>query len=529
MGRLQRFVVATQGGPLRWVWAALYRLLARASAVVLTTGVRGASAAVRGSLAHGRPIYGLSDIDLAIVVGTEHDRGRVLSRWRRLARLPGVVPLLGPPRVNLRAELEAAAVCTALTWPAHTLTQPERRPGDAAVYRGDGSGELARLLERPGLSGPTAGWRPLRGPMPVVAARPAAPELPLRAWLELQFVWRSAYRYFVHADWPSAATMAPKLVLDSAAILLRLRDGRPPTSRAHTLEAAATRLPEERESMRRVQEWLGEPLGSGAERLDAVLPPALRLAEQIAAEIERALAGAERTDVALAGVSHRPALPHGELPPDCPGERGPTLPLADWRALVRPELPDETFVPLAAKLDIQTIGAIAAAAPKGPQPALRHSSLLLMPAGPWWRGALRSISAPFSDPVSAALLAGEERATFPDVPGWSIAHTARRAVGEHRAWLRTAANRPEHPGALLGASVTAARAALLHDSVRSGAPVLPLTAEATLSALAEHPGARVAAESAAESYRAFAQNWTLPDPRTVEALLTTVLRMPAYS
>ena len=69
------------------------------------------------ALGVGDPVYGHSDLDLAVVVPTGH-AGRVRRRWRRLCR---AFPLLANPvdlAVYEDTELAAAATATTLTAPA---------------------------------------------------------------------------------------------------------------------------------------------------------------------------------------------------------------------------------------------------------------------------------------------------------------------------------------------------------------------------------------------------------------------------
>jgi hypothetical protein len=46
---------------------------------------------------------------------------------------------------------------------------------------------------------------------------------------------------------------------------------------------------------------------------------------------------------------------------------------------------------------------------------------------------MRTVQTTLTDPVSVALLSGEDVARFPDVPGFSARDLARRALAEHAA------------------------------------------------------------------------------------------------
>src|SRR4051812_3378022 len=117
-GAARRLVVRTGDGPLRPLWAIVYRLVAQVVARHLLGGHRGGSAYLRGSLSDRDARYGYSDIDLAVVVDDAAQAGSarlaVRRRWARLVRL---VPAIAGPidlAVYERSELESAVACTTL-------------------------------------------------------------------------------------------------------------------------------------------------------------------------------------------------------------------------------------------------------------------------------------------------------------------------------------------------------------------------------------------------------------------------------
>jgi hypothetical protein len=112
----------------------------------------------------------------------------------------------------------------------------------------------------------------------------------------------------------------------------------------------------------------------------------------------------------------------------------------------------------------------------GAYAALRDGALLVLPSPVRERNRLRAVQCAASDPVTFALLEGRGQAIYPRTDGWSIEHVARRAVAEHRARLATPLL---DAVTLLGA----ARAALLWESVRRGAPALAVTATAVWDAI----------------------------------------------
>src|SRR4051794_30510764 len=101
--------------PVR-LWALAYRALARGAAAWLTRGESGAAGYVRGGVAIGDFVPGLSDVDLALVLADEDGAERVRRRWAGLARLPLVGGLVvDVPRVYSEAELRALSGASVLT------------------------------------------------------------------------------------------------------------------------------------------------------------------------------------------------------------------------------------------------------------------------------------------------------------------------------------------------------------------------------------------------------------------------------
>ena len=101
--RLQPLVVRTGTGPLRPLWALGHFVVIRAVARRLTAGVPRARVYLKGGFGFGRPFYGLSDVDMAIVFPDEDGTGlsdasdaaaRARERWTELkARYPPLARL----------------------------------------------------------------------------------------------------------------------------------------------------------------------------------------------------------------------------------------------------------------------------------------------------------------------------------------------------------------------------------------------------------------------------------------------------
>src|SRR5712691_8370141 len=91
---LRTLVVRTQRTPLRLIWAALHRVFIELLARYLLFGIPQSSVYLTGVFGEvGEPEYGISDIDLIIVLPPDesgHARSRVTQRWDRAQR---VLPL----------------------------------------------------------------------------------------------------------------------------------------------------------------------------------------------------------------------------------------------------------------------------------------------------------------------------------------------------------------------------------------------------------------------------------------------------
>jgi hypothetical protein len=533
---VHRFVLRTQRGPLGSLWGLGYALVIRAVAFLLTLG-QPASAYLRGSFGYGDVIYGLSDIDISIVVADSAGAGagrRLRRRWRRLCRVvPGLRHLV-QVAVYEEAELVRAAS-------APTLTAAE------AVHLGRPPRDDAYLRFRPGLFGPLCEWRSIQGRdrRPVPGPQDSH-ERRTAAWLELQRWWREAFFASAHPGGPRLPYVCVKLVAEPVRILLWLEHGERIGGRREVLERALRRMPEEEVLLRRALDLHAALPRSPHASLSQALASLVHLSGRLAGRLDtdaatqgsipvRLVWGDESELVLPAGATDRlralriaePAL----------------LPLCDWRARVWPAYPDDTLAPLPIDPGDETaLGAAALAAGDwGPFPAIRQGSLLILP-GP---GLMRAVQCRMTDPVSFALLDERDTADFPDVLGWSAADSARRAVAEHRAWLgaerdssRSAVEawmeaqaRTTQPNAFtLGRLLTAAQAALFLHSIDEGEPELPLTMAAVARGLRGH-GAHAAAVAgdAYERYRQARGNGGQAPWREVLALREIVVGLPGYA
>jgi len=478
-------LVRAGGGRLAVVGRGLYATAARVVAASFVVVDREAAVYAAGSLGRGEPVVGLSDLDMVVVAPA--DPSRPGARRDRLARhvdrLERLVP--GPPRAVLEIatceedELRRTMASTALT----------RGLVDAAHagFLADAGWRIvAELQERPGVGQPLRRWRHLAGP----DRRPATPpddreRRRLDAWLELQHWWRHAFNACLAPSELVAAHVCVKLVSEPLRAWLWLERAEAPRTRHEALTVGLRALPEEEPALRRALD-----LERGLHRLpEAPLADAVaflvRLTGRVAAALAVDAADAGSDAVRLVGEAGDLLLPASDTP-----STG-LLPLADWRALVAPRLPDEALAPHAG--DPADPAVIAAAARRwraGALPALRTGVVTVLPTIEAYReGMLRAVASSATDPASSALLDGLDIAAFPRLRGWSAADVAARAVAEHAAWLRAApAGPPPRRYLALGPVpqtvvavarlLTAARAAVFAAGVDRGDPVLPVAVRA---------------------------------------------------
>ena len=445
--RAAQAAVARRGGGRR-----AYGVAARAVGALLVRAAPGSAVYQRG----GEDVLaGVSDLDLVHVVPdwTESASGRARRRLR--AALPGLRRLLSIATYEQR-QLEAAVVAPAPLYPGPLA---HRRP-----YLED---ELW-LRARPGLYGPTEGWRRVAGAgrLPAAPVRDQQHER-VAAWLELQWWWRHLIAACLEPGRAFVPSLLGKLVAEPVRVFEWL-ERRERLTRQEALDRAAELEPEAAQLARRALRSV-DPL-DGAERA-LLIAACARLSARVAAQLERAAGEAGAVSVRLR---------HGPI--------GDGLPLADARALTAPPRPFERIA-LAAGSAAGSVGdpeALAAAA-RGSSPgrylALREAGLLVVPTDDLWpSGWLRTLQCPVTDPVSFALLEGRDSAAFPELAGWSAAWIARRAVDEHSAWL-------EHDAR---AAVSGARAALFALSLAEGRGELCLD-EAALGDAPERAGELLAA------------------------------------
>jgi hypothetical protein len=433
---LQRALLrAGRRSAVRTVASAGYELTARAYARWLLRGVGGATAYLRGGLAQREVRPGFSDVDLALVVPDRAAAARAQARHAELERrAPWLAQaVLEVPRIYARDDLDRIAGHCMLTFPGSAFA-----PG--------GPRGIVRHLQQPGVTPAAASWRRLHGPerRPPEPPRDAETQR-LAAWLEVQYVWRFAWTAFDDAlPPPRAADVMASVVLRSAAA-------------CRSLGVAAGDVAFA-ERIRR------DPASAPPDATRRLLTTALHLADALAAEVEGAAGegvGVRLAGAAAAGEAERR---QGAVAAADAARRAasPRLPLADWHAVV---VPDDVVATFALHpgdaTDPQVLAAALRAAGPGHYAALRFGRLLLLAPARFGDSQMRAIQCSATDPVSFALLRGDDEARFPAHLGLSAHDWARRAVAEQRA-----AHERAHP--------QRRRAEDFASSLKEGEPVLRL-------------------------------------------------------
>jgi hypothetical protein len=530
--RLARSAARTGEGPARPLWWLAHRVLIGIVARWITAGSAGCRVYLKGGFGFGRPVYGLSDVDAIVIAPGAASRARVERRWESLSERYRTLGQLFQLWTYTGTEIEALEHGSYLTFERGGVLLGPGRPQD-----------LMALAQRPGLYGARRDWRALgrpRRPPPPAGDRPAHETF---AWLELRFIWTHAFLLSVDRAGVGAPYTAYKLIADTARIWLWLRFGERSYARERAIARALELMPEDREQVRRALEVKDRSWPAPAAALAQVLPYLVELSARIAGQLELSAAAASATEVRLAWHGPEELLLDEGTAAAAPGARR-LVPLADWRARALPGLLDLALADQPGSLeDVDTVAALARASREDYFPVLRRGPLLILPTTEVWaRGKLRGIECQSSDPVSLALLAGEEVARFPELPGWSADDCARRAVAEHRGWLSLSdetraedlplwMSPPYHPELVeLCGLLGAARAALFCESLAAGAPELTLTAAAVARRLSERDeGARAVAEAAMAELERCRPRRAAPDKATIAALLEVVMSLPAYA
>jgi hypothetical protein len=503
---IHRTVLAAGRGPVRRLWPPAYGALERTLAGDLLRGSDG-SAYVRGGTGRDQPVYGISDIDLFMVVeGKPGERGvvrrRVIDRWRRLKR---VIPLLArfvSVGVYEEEDLADAGRDSYLT---HGFGAPvgAARHRRALYYAGREGSDDAWLRARPGLFGPLADWRLVRG-------RDRLPELPrqdarrrrIAAWCDVQHWWLHAFRHCADPRPASTTYLAAKLIVEPIRILLWL-DGDRIWRRPDVLSEGRERFPEYAEALTLAAEFMAAATRPGGasdvdahyESLSLALPHLVELSRAVSRRLEAGLDDGW-TEVQITWGGAQELI----VPAEERAGGGRWVPLCDWRSLCVTREPDKALRHVGSEPAIARVAECLDMRHGWVQPALGDAELLVLPA-PEDYSQIRCVACRLNDPVSIALVEGVGVARFPEAWGFSARDWARRAIAER--WAQAPEWEFGSERRRIGALFAAARAALFSDSIATGQPELPLTVTATAERLTEvRTSRRTAIEACMERYRA---------------------------
>lgn len=490
---LSSVMVRTEQGPLRPLWAGLHAGLLRAASAYLRRGHPDSAVFIRGSFACGDPAYGLSDMDVIVVLAGSTRAGgwhreRLEQRWRRLCRaIPGLARVIAL-KVYEEAELADAAGTTALTYGLGSAAA-------GALFHGEGlSNRHYALRTRPDLYGATRDWRHLAGPdrRPPVPVTTGHDRL-VAGWLELQCWWRYVAWCCLHPEDRKVPYYCFKFVAEAARIWLWVAHGERTDGRLDALRRATRLMPADEALVARVLATRRDLASCPGNLLSEVLAWLVCFSSRLAGFIATQVQEVGSTDVSLC----------------CADTSRPPVPLVDWRALVMGEPPDGRLIlSPSSPCTVAAIARAALAEQRGSHVALQAPGVLVLPSAdldsrPVPRGALRTIQCDASDPVSLAVVRGDRTASFPNVRGWSAIDLARRAVAEHRMRVLRLRKRPVISTDQQALLLSAARAALFLESLEDGEPQLHISGSDIAEALAARYRPRaVAAEDPEDLERA---------------------------
>ena len=549
---LARFMLRTANTPLSAVWTVAYWSVTRAAAIYLRRQHRGSSIYLKGSFATREAVYGVSDVDLVVVLpgdGSQSGTRQLAAResWKQLCR-----------RISLFRfaiqhcwfyeddDLQESLSSSCLTY--GLMTDDEEQAGDRAAFLGPSPlRDQMGLQTHPSLYAARIEWRRLDGKDRLPQARPGDPQSRrLAAWLDLQYWWRHAFQACADPTRDHVPLLCVKLLAEPVRLLLWVEHGERVATREDALRRGLSELPEEREVLQLGLDLLKALPRSPHPPLPEVIAGLLRQTERLALHMSAAADAAGSVDVKLTGGEELAVTPdvlnrmHALA---ARGESAELLPLADWRARAVPGMPDEAFLLLKPNAPDPPFSRAADAADGGDAiPAFRYNSILLMPTTNPERGMLRAVQCQPTDPVSTALADGGTVARFPELAGWSALHCARRAVAEHRGWLAsTGGVYPPHGWIgmqsgcseptmrTMGLLFTAARAALFLESVADGDPELALTVAGVAERLiARDSSCRDVVETALHDFRT-SRAAQRNDVDAVAGLLDVVRNLSAYA
>ena len=163
---LAGFMLRTGATPLRALWAAAYEIVTRAAVMCIRRQNRNASVYLKGSFASGEPVYGISDVDLVVVIPGDPSRPGsaqldARERWKKLCRR---IPLFGSVIQHAwfyeRDDLEKSTSTTCLTY---GLARGKSSDDSAAFMGTHALYDHMGLQTHPTLYGARGEWRHISG------------------------------------------------------------------------------------------------------------------------------------------------------------------------------------------------------------------------------------------------------------------------------------------------------------------------------------------------------------------------------
>jgi hypothetical protein len=533
---LQRLMLRTHRTPLAVVWRAIHAVFIGALVVHFRWRTRGAAVYLSGSFGTDEPVYGLSDVDLVVVTPTESPDGGPRyqlgwRRWHRLRRHGLLVRRIVTVSVYHDTSLRDAVASPCLTYGLEKGAG--ERDGACLLTAARHGKDNLGLRLRPKLPVPMADWR-------LVAGADRRPRLPapslqrqrIAAWLELQCWWRRAFAACADPESILVPYLCLKLFAESARVWLLVGHRQEALTRTGVLDLAAKLMREEAECLgvardlaRALPRQPDPPLHDAVEFLR-------RTTSRVAQQFEQDVEVAGETEVALTGGAGHHVPGRGRLDAShlAENQSPDRLRILDWRALVAPRAAEEwAAVTHEDALDTVRIGQLARHSDQEDLPAVFTDRLLLLPTDREKDALLRAVQCHVTDPVTFALCDGRAAARYPNVEGWSAQHTARRAVAEHRGWLRQQAGGMPPTTLSLTLLFTAARAALFLESLESSRPSLMLSAGAVAEALgSDNRRASRAAQDALAAYALSRIDGREPPTLVCESFGKVVADLPAY-
>jgi hypothetical protein len=547
-----RLMLRTANTPFSAVWAMAYWSLIRAVVAWVRRQYREASIYVKGSFASREEVYGISDVDLVVVLpgdGTRQGSAQLSARvsWKQFCqRFPLLRLVIQHCWFYEQDDLRESLSSSCLTY--GLASNHYGHADDRAAFLGPHPlHDHMGLQTQPSLYGARDEWRSLGGRDRLPPMGQDDPQTRrVAAWLHLQYWWRYAFLACSEPNRDYVPLLCVKLIAEPVRLWLWVEGAEQVATREAALQRGLSELPEEREVLQLGLDLLKALPSSPTPPLPEVIAGLLRHTERLAAQMSAAAEAAGSVDVRLTGCEELAVAPdtvsrmhalHAHA------EYGQLLPLADWRARAVPSVPDEAIMLIHANaVDPAFLAATANAYDGNAIPAFRYTRMLVMPTTDPERGMLRAVQCQPTDPVSMALADGRTVARFPELAGWSAVHCARRAVAEHRGWLAANAGvTPPHGWVgmqswsseptmrTMGLLFTAARAALFLESIDEGHPELAVTVAGVADCLvARDSSCSDVVHSALHDFRA-SRAGDSNTPIHVAALLDVVRNLSAYS